>query len=131
MRAREMHNKLDRLLGSVDDDEQTCPDISLLSPGDQYRVHELLEKIRGADDVALAAARRLMKHDFLANIKENTITEAELRELSDLFAELPLLGPGEGFKGPSYGIPLELCSYFTHFRRRRMKVSIRNSIVTN
>lgn len=38
--------------------------------------------------------------------------------MSDLFAELPQLGPGDRFKGPSYEIPLELCSYFTHFLRR-------------
>jgi hypothetical protein len=108
MRAREMHNKLDRLSGSVDDDEQTCPDISLLSPEDQDRAHELFEKIEGVEN----------EQEFLAKINENTITEAELRELSDLFAKLPQLGPGDGFKGPSYEIPLELCSYFTHFRRR-------------
>ena len=108
MRAREMHNKLDRLSGSVDDGEHTCPDISLLSPEDQDRAHELLEKIEGVEN----------EQEFLAKINENTITEAELRELSYLFDELPQLGPGDGFKGPSYEIPLELRSYFTHFRRR-------------
>ena len=108
MRAREMHNKLDRLSGSVDDGEHTCPDISLLSPEDQDRAHELLAKIEGVEN----------EQEFLAKINENTITEAELRELSYLFDELPQLGPGDGFKGPSYEIPLELCSYFTHFRRR-------------
>jgi hypothetical protein len=108
MRAREMHNKLDRLSGSADDDEQTCPDISLLSPEDQDRAHELLEKIEGVDN----------EQEFLAKINENTITEAELRELSDLFAELPLLGPGDGFKGPSYEIPHQLCGHFTHLLRR-------------
>ena len=108
MRAREMHNKLDRLSGSVDDGEDTCPDISLLSPEDQDRAHELLEKIRGVEN----------EQEFLAKINENTITEAELRELSYLFDELPQLGPGDRFKGPSYEIPLELCSYFTQFRRR-------------
>ena len=108
MRAREMHNKLDRLSGSVDDGENTCPDISLLSPEDQDRAHELLAKIEGVEN----------EQEFLAKINENTITEAELRELSYLFDELPQLGPGDRFKGPSYEIPLELCSYFTHFRRR-------------
>ena len=108
MRAREMHNKLDRLSGSVDDGEHTCPDISLLSPEDQDRAHELFEKIEGVEN----------EQEFLAKINENTITEAELRELSYLFDELPQLGPGDGFKGPSYEIPLELCSYFTQFRRR-------------
>ncbi|MGC1354765.1 MAG: hypothetical protein WA851_03015, partial [Xanthobacteraceae bacterium] len=58
------------------------------------------------------------EQEFLAKINENTITEAELGELSYLFDELPQLGPGDRFKGPSYEIPLELCSYFTHFRRR-------------
>ena len=108
MRAREMHNKLDRLSGSVDDGKNTCPDISLLSPEDQDRAHELLEKIEGVEN----------EQEFLAKINENTITEAELRELSDLFAELPQLGPGDRFKGPSYEIPLELCSYFTPLLRR-------------
>ena len=108
MRAREMHNKLDRLSGSVDDDEQTCPDISLLSPEDQDRAHELLEKIEGVEN----------EQEFLAKINENTITEAELRELSDLFVELPQFGPGDGFKGPSYEIPHQLCDHFTHFLRR-------------
>ena|ERR1700691_2159453 len=111
MRSREMHNKLDRLSGSVDGDEQTCPDISLLSPEDQDRVHELLEKIRGAAE----------ERDFFANIKESTITEAELRELSDLLDDLPSLGPGDRFKGPSYSIPYQLCDYFTHFLPSRMK----------
>ena len=86
----------------------TRPDISLLSPEDQDRAHELLTKIEGVEN----------EHEFLAKINENTITEAELRELSYLFDELPQLGPGDRFKGPSYEIPLELCSYFTHFRRR-------------
>jgi hypothetical protein len=108
MRAREMNNRLDRLSGSVDDYEQTCPDISLLSPEDQDRAHELFEKIEGAEN----------EQEFLAKINENTITEAELRELSALVDDLPILGPGDGFKGPSYEIPLELCRYFTHFRRR-------------
>ena len=60
MRAREMHNKLDRLSGSVDDDEQTCPDISLLSPEDQDRAHELLEKIEGVG-TSRNFSRKLMR----------------------------------------------------------------------
>jgi hypothetical protein len=108
MRAREMHNKLDKLSGSVDDDEHTCPDISLLSPEDQDRVHEILAKFKGAKG----------EHELWAKVKENIVTEAELREIFELWAELPRLGPGDSFKGPSYAIPLELCSYFTHFRRR-------------
>jgi hypothetical protein len=108
MRSREMHNKLDRLSGSVDDYEQTCPDISLLSPEDQDRANELFEKIEGVEN----------EQEFLAKINENTITEAELRELSALVDDLSILGPGDGFKGPSYEIPLELCSYLTHFRLR-------------
>ena len=79
MRAREMHNKLDRLSGSVDDGENTCPDISLLSPEDQDRAHELLEKIKGVEN----------EQEFLAKINENTITEAELRELSYLLTSFP------------------------------------------
>jgi hypothetical protein len=104
MRAREMNNKLDKLWAS-DNDEQTCPDISLLSPQDQDRVHEILAKIKGVKD----------EHEFWARIQENIVTQVELREVLDLWEELPILGPGDGFKGPSYGIPLELCS---HFRRR-------------
>jgi hypothetical protein len=104
MRAREMNNKLDKLWAS-DNDEQTCPDISLLSPQDQDRVHEILAKIKDVKD----------EHEFWARIQENIVTQVELREVLDLWEELPILGPGDGFKGPSYGIPLELCS---HFRRR-------------
>jgi hypothetical protein len=103
-----MHNKLDRLSGSVDDDEHTCPDISLLSPEDQDRVHGVLAKLEGATG----------EHEIRAKVEENVVTVAELREMFDLWAELPRLGPGDSFKGPSYAIPLELCSYFTHFHRR-------------
>jgi hypothetical protein len=112
MRAREMHNKLDRLSGSVDDDEQTCPDISLLSPEDQDRARELLAKIEGVES----------EQEFLAKINENTITEAELRELSDLFDGLPILGPGEGFKGPSFDIPLNLERHFRDFDLSTLKL---------
>jgi len=108
MRAREMNNKLDKLWASGDDDEQTCPDISLLSPEDQDRVHEILAKFEGAKG----------EHELWARIQENIVTEVEFREIINLWAELPRLGPGDGFKGPSYAIPLELRSYFTHFRRR-------------
>lgn len=108
MRAREMHNKLDKLSGSVNDDEQTCPDISLLSPEDQDRAHELLAKIENVEN----------EHEFLAKINDNTITEAELRELSALLDDLPILGPGDDFKGPSYAIPHQLRRYFTHFLQR-------------
>jgi hypothetical protein len=46
------------------------------------------------------------------------VTVAELNEMFGLWAELPRLGPGEGFKGPSYSIPYELCDYFTRVFRR-------------
>jgi hypothetical protein len=108
MRAREMHNKLDKLSGSVDDDEHTCPDISLLSPEDQDRVHEILAKFKGAKG----------EQEISAKIEENVVTVAELNEMFGLWAGLPRLGPGDGFRGPSYEIPPHLCSYFTHFRRR-------------
>jgi hypothetical protein len=108
MRSREMHNKLDRLSELGDDGEDTCPDISLLSPEEQDRAHELLAKIEGVEN----------EQEFLAKINENTITQAELRELSDLFAELPQLGAGDHFNGPSYEIPLELRSCFTRLLRR-------------
>ena len=44
MRAREMHYKLDKLSVPSEDDEHTCPDISLLSPEDQDWVDEMFEK---------------------------------------------------------------------------------------
>jgi hypothetical protein len=107
MRAREMNNKLDRLSVPFEDDEHMAPDISLLSPEDQDRAHEILAKLDGATG----------EQEICAKIKENVVTVAELNEMFGLWAGLPRLGPGEGFKGPSYAIPYELCSSFTHFLR--------------
>jgi hypothetical protein len=96
MRAREMHNKLDRLSGSPDDDEHTCPDISLLSPEDQDWVDEMFEKIRAAKDEV-----------------ENVIAPAEGRKLLDLLNELPVLGRDDKFAGPDLDIPREIEMHFT------------------
>jgi hypothetical protein len=95
MRAREMHNKLDKLSVPFEDDEYTCPDISLLSPEDQDWVHEMFAKIRADEDGI-----------------ENCISPAEARKLSDLLAGLPVLDQCEGFKGPDLEIPNELKYYF-------------------
>jgi hypothetical protein len=107
MRSREMHNKLDRLSGSVDDDEPTCPDTSLLSPEDQDWVQEIFAKISDAKD----------ENDFRAKV-----SEAELRKLSDLLAELPRRSRGEGFAGPSFAIPRNLERLFQYFDLHTLKV---------
>jgi hypothetical protein len=111
MRAREMNNKLDKLWASGDDDEPTCPDISLLSPKDQDRVHEVLAKFEGAKGV----------HELWARIQENIVTEAEFREIINLWAELPRLGPGESFKGPSFEITGDLQGHFRCFNSHTLK----------
>jgi hypothetical protein len=90
MRAREMNNKLDKLSVPSDDDEHTCPDISLLSPEDQDRVHDVLAKLAGATG----------EHEIRAKVDENVVTVAELREMFDLWDELPRLGPGDGLQRP-------------------------------
>jgi hypothetical protein len=113
MRSREMHNKLDRLSGSADDDEQTCPDISLLSPEDQDRVYDVLAKLDGATG----------EQEISAKIEENVVTVAELNEMFGLWTELPRLGPGEGFTGPNYTIPLNLERHFRYFNSHRLKVT--------
>ena len=91
MRAREMHNKLDRLAPASEDDEHNIPDLTLLSPELQDWVDEIIAKIEGMKD----------EDDFHAKVKEGFVTEAELRKLNDLWTELPALGPHEGFKGPN------------------------------
>jgi hypothetical protein len=96
MRAREMHNKLDKLSVPSEDDEHTCPDISLLSPEDQDWVDEMFEKIRAAKDEV-----------------ENVITDAEARKLVDLLNELPVLGRDDKFAGPDLDIPREIEMHFT------------------
>jgi hypothetical protein len=50
MRAREMHNKLDRLAPSSEDDEHAIPDLTLLSPEAQDWVDEMFDKIREASE---------------------------------------------------------------------------------
>jgi hypothetical protein len=103
-----MNNKLDRLSVPFEDGEDMAPDISLLSPEDQDRVHEVLAKLDGATG----------EQEICAKIKENLVTVAELNEMFGLWVGLPRLGPGEGFKGPSYSIPDQLSDYFTDFLRR-------------
>ncbi len=95
MRAREMHNKLDKLSVPSEDDEHTFPDISLLSPEDQDWVDEMFEKIRAAKDEV-----------------ENVITDAEARKLVDLLNELPVLGRDDKFAGPDLDIPREIETHF-------------------
>ena len=95
MRAREMHNKLDKLSVPSEDDEHTCPDISLLSPEDQDWVDEIFEKIRSAKDEV-----------------ENVVTPAEGHKLLDLLNELPVLGRDDEFAGPDLDIPREIETHF-------------------
>jgi hypothetical protein len=90
-----MHNKLDRLSVPSEDDEHTCPDISLLSPEDQDWVDEMFEKIRAGEEGS-----------------ENVISDAEARKLIDLLNELPLLGRDDKFAGPDLNIPREIESHF-------------------
>jgi len=95
MRAREMNNKLDKLSVPSEDDEHTCPDISLLSPEDQDWVDEMFEKIRSAKDEV-----------------ENVVTPAEGHKLLDLLNELPVLGRDDEFAGPDLDIPREIEEHF-------------------
>ena len=91
MRAREMHYKLDKLSVPSEDDEHTCPDISLLSPEDQDWVDEMFEKICASEDGP-----------------QSVITDVEARKLIDLLDELPVLGRDDKFAGPDLDIPREI-----------------------
>jgi hypothetical protein len=96
MRAREMHNKLDRLAPSSEDDEHNIPDLTLLSPEDQDWVDEMFEKVRAAEEDGA-----------------KSITPAEVRKLLDLLNDLPVLGPDDKFAGPDLDIPREIEMHFT------------------
>ena len=96
MRAREMHNKLDKLALSAEDEGQTFHDLTLLSPEDQDWVDKLSERIGNAEDGS-----------------NNVITEAEARKLHDLLNCLPVLGPGDKLGGPDLEIPREIGTHFT------------------
>ncbi len=96
MRAREMHNKLDRLAPSSEDDERAIPDLTLLSPELQDWVDEMFEKIREAEDDV-----------------ESVISPAEGQKLLDVLDELPVLGPGDKLGGPDLEIPREVEMHFT------------------
>ena len=73
MRSRDMIAKLDRLEPN-EDDEVKVWDLSLLSPEDQDRAHELLRLIGEA-------------------VEQNTVADMEpvVREFNDLVRGLPLL----------------------------------------
>jgi hypothetical protein len=96
MRAREMHNKLDKLAPSSEDDEHNIPDLTLLSPELQDWVDEIFDKVRQANK------------DEAGDI----ITPVEARKLCDLLNELPVLGPDDKFAGPDLDIPDEIRSHF-------------------
>jgi hypothetical protein len=102
MRSREMLNKLDKLSTPVENDRGNCPDISLLSPEQQDRVHELFAKIGRTDD-----------GDW-----DCTITPAEIHELRNLLDGLPLCDKDQGFAGPNLEIPWTLCYHFTLLKWR-------------
>jgi hypothetical protein len=59
VRSREMHNKLDKLSVPSEDDNQTASDISLLSPEDHDRVHEVLAKLKDKQEIRARLKRIL------------------------------------------------------------------------
>jgi hypothetical protein len=91
-----MHNKLDRLAPSSEDDEHAIPDLTLLSPELRDWVDEMFEKICAAEDGP-----------------ESAITDAEAHKLIDLLDELPGLGRDDKFAGPDLDIPREIEMHFT------------------
>jgi hypothetical protein len=94
MRSREMLAKLEGVRISADDDDK-FPDISLLTPADQDRVHELLAKLGDLEG------------------RERTITLDEEQELCGMLDGLPLIGPDDRFAGPDLEIPKGLQFYWT------------------
>jgi hypothetical protein len=99
-----MHNKLDQLSLSADEDD-TCPDTSLLSPEDQDWVSEMCERIGQAENAATSG-----------------ITEPEARKFIDMLNALPWRGPSERREGPSFDIPLTLERRFRGFNLSALKV---------
>jgi hypothetical protein len=95
MRAREMHNKLDRLAPSSDDDGHDIPDLTLLSPEDRDWVDEMFEKVHANEEGS-----------------ESLITDADARKLIDLLNDLPVLGPDDKLAGPDLEIPGEIETHF-------------------
>jgi hypothetical protein len=93
MRSRQMLARLDRLPKQPEAVE--VPDISLLSPAAQDRVHELSGKFGDPD-----------------NGIEETISDRELKELERLFKDLPALGPNDKFAGPKIEVPRSLQCYW-------------------
>ena len=104
MRAREMHNKLNKLSLSGDEDD-TCPDLSLLSPEDRDWVNEMCERVKQAEDAATSG-----------------ITEAEARKFIDMLNALPWRGWHEKRKGPSYDMSRNLERHFHDFDLSTLKV---------
>ena len=102
MRAREMHNKLDKLSVTTEEDH-TFADISLLSPEDQDFVHETLAKIEGTED----------EDDYRAKVEAGIVTEAELGKLFGLWSQLPKISRDDKFGGPDLEIPDEIEMHFT------------------
>jgi hypothetical protein len=94
MRSREMLKKLDRLSVDTTEDE-TVPDIWLLAPKDQDRVHELFAKLGDPEG------------------RDQTITPDEEQELCGMLDGLPVLGPDDRSAGPDLEVPKELQFYWT------------------
>jgi hypothetical protein len=93
MRSRDMMTKLDRL--PTRKEEVKVWDLSLLSPAEQDRAHELLSLIGGAEDVDLESL------------------EPTLTEFRTLVEGLPMLGEHDPEQGPSIEVPDGLRSYWT------------------
>jgi hypothetical protein len=87
--SRETLDDLDEL--PPEGEGELLPDISLLSPQQQDRYHELADKL-------------------LAD--ESPITLAEVEELDQLLRGLPLLGPHDDFTAPDLEIPNALVFRF-------------------
>ena len=79
----------------VEPEDMKFPDISLLSPTDQDRVHELFTKMGDPDERV-----------------QPTISEAELKELAELLRGLPLVDGIEQFSGPKIEVPQALEYYW-------------------
>ena len=93
MRSRQMLIKLGGV--HLPATEAGCPDLSLLTPGEQDQVWELSRKCRNS----------------LQGV-EPGVTPEELREVQGLLAKVPTLRPGEKFAGPRIEVPRALKRYW-------------------
>ena len=95
MRARDMMVKLDRLETNDDGDDVKIWDLSLLSPEEQDRAHELMRVIGEAAEGGNVAG-----------------IEPVLDEFEKLVRGLPLLGRDDPEQGPLIEVPRDLAFYW-------------------